>query len=349
MKNFSQEIQIGQKCISADDPTYIIAEIGSNHDQSLTKAIEMIDAAADCGADAAKFQSLNFDALYHQDRTGDDIKDLFNLIELSEQWYASLAAHCTKRNIDFLSAPTYLEAVKLLADVGSPAFKIASPQFDLYPEITLAAKEYQLPLIMSVGLSDIGDIDRMMNLCINESIRDVVLLHCVSQYPTPAGNANLSFITTLRNTYNCLVGYSDHTLGIHFPVSAVALGASVIEKHFTLDKNGSGPDHHFASEPAEFKAMVEQIHDIKVGLGDGRKAPLTEWETGHRQRIAMKFVAKHEIAVGKPVMATDFILKRGEGGIAREHLALIEKFSVKTELAKNDMLEWHHLTDGLVD
>ena len=347
MKNFNHEIYIGDKRVSNDDPTYIIAEIGSNHGQSLEKAKEMIDAAAECGADAAKFQSLNFESLYKSDKTDVDIKELFELIELSEDWYASLSQHCAKRGLHFISAPTYLEAVKLLADVGSPALKIASPQFDLYPEITLEAKKYALPLIMSVGISSPGDIDKMMNLCIEEEIKNIVLLHCVSQYPTPAENANLSFIQTLKNTYNCLVGYSDHTLGIHFPVSAVALGASVIEKHFTLDKKSAGPDHHFASEPDEFKLMVDQIREIKSGLGDGRKAPLTEWEKGHRERIAMKFVANKNISAGSRFNSENFVLKRGNGGIAREHLALIKKFTMKVNLKKDEMLEWQHLIEDI--
>lgn len=343
MKNFNHEIYIADRLVSDDEPTYIIAEIGSNHGQSLEKAKEMIDAAAECGADAAKFQSLKFDSLYQVDKTDTEIKELFKLIELSEDWYTSLSQHCAKRGLHFMSAPTYLEAVKLLADVGSPALKIASPQFDLYPEITLEAKKYALPLIMSVGISSIGNIDSMMNLCIEEQIKDIVLLHCVSQYPTPANNANLSFIQTLKSTYNCLVGYSDHTLGIHFPVSAVALGASVIEKHFTLDKTSEGPDHHFASEPKEFKLMVDQIRELKSGLGDGRKAQLTEWEKSHRERISMKFVAKENISAGSRFNCENFELKRGNGGIAREHLALIKNFIIKNNLRKNEMLEWQHL------
>jgi len=343
MTNFNQKINIGNRIISQASPTYIIAEIGSNHDQSLDKAIEMIDAAADCGADAAKFQSLNFNALYKTDKTKADIKSLFDLIELSEDWYTTLANHCNKRGVDFMSAPTYLEAVKLLADVGTPAFKIASPQFDLFPEITLEAKKYNLPLIMSVGISTLGDIDRMMNLCIDEQLKDVILLHCVSQYPTPAKNANLSFISTLRNIYNCLVGYSDHTMGIHFPVTAVALGASVVEKHFTLDQKSSGPDHHFASEPEEFKHMVEQIREIHEGLGDGKKAPLTEWEIGHRERISMKFVSNKNLNAGTPICKSDFSLMRGEGGISRQNLTLIEGFSLKSDIPKDQMLEWHNL------
>ena len=347
MKKFSQEIYIGKKRISNDTPTYIIAEIGSNHNQSLETAKEMIDAAAECGADAAKFQSLKFDALYKADKTEKDLKSLFELIELSEDWYTTLAAHCFKRGIHFLSAPTYLEAVKLLANAGSPAFKIASPQFDLYPEIILESRKYDLPLIMSVGISSIGDIDRIMKLCEDEEIRDIVLLHCVTQYPTPAEHANLSFIKTLRNLYQCLVGYSDHTLGIHFPVSAVALGASVIEKHFTLDKKSFGPDHHFAIEPVQFKQMVDQIRELKVGMGNGTKASLTSWEVAHRARIEMKFIAKGKIAAGSKIKRSDFTLKRGSCGIARDHFPLIEKFKLNVELVEDEMLEWRHLNTVL--
>ncbi|BBW92222.1 hypothetical protein PS1M3_23090 [Pseudoalteromonas sp. PS1M3] len=340
---FNKEIFIGERCIANSEPTYIICEIGSNHNQSLAKAKEMIGIAHECGADGVKFQSLKFDQLYKVDKTPKETEELFEKIHLEESWYKELALHSQKVGIDFLSAPTYLNSIELLHNVGCPAFKVASPQFDLFPEITIEAAKYNKPLFMSVGISRMGDIDRMVKLCREKSIKDVVLLHCVSQYPTPPHNANLSFIRTLSSMYDAIVGYSDHTLGIHFPVSAVALGARVIEKHFTLDKSDKGPDHHFACEPNDFKMMVNQIREVEVGIGNGEKAPLTEWESKHRQSIAMKFVASKTIKANTHFRLSDFHLLRAEGGISREHLDLLINSQIQTELKEGELLTWKNI------
>ncbi|WP_165725364.1 N-acetylneuraminate synthase family protein [Pseudoalteromonas sp. SA25] len=340
---FNNEIFVGSRRIANNEPTYIICEIGSNHNQSLSQAKEMIEIAYECGADAVKFQSLKYDQLYKKDKTPKGIEKLFEKIHLEESWYKELALHSQKVGLHFLSAPTYLNSIELLHKVGCPAFKVASPQFDLFPEITLEAAKYKKPLFMSVGISRIGDIDRMMKLCSDKNIKDIVLLHCVSQYPTPPRHANLSFIRTLSTMYNTIVGYSDHTLGTHFPVSAVALGARVIEKHFTLDKSDQGPDHYFASEPSEFKIMVNQIREIEVGIGSGEKAPLTDWESKHRQSIAMKFVASKVIKANTQFKLNDFHLLRAEGGISREHLELLVNGQIQTELKEGELLTWKNI------
>ena len=340
---FSKEFKIGNYTISEESDCYIIAEIGSNHNQSLGKAKELICAAAESGANAAKFQSLNFNALYHKESTNDEVKSLFKLIELSHDWYSSLQKQCKEAGIDFLSAPTYIEALSLLANVGAPAFKIASPQFDLYPEITIESKKYGLPLIMSVGLSSLGEIDQIMRLCSSHNIKDIALLHCVSQYPTPPENANLKFMNTLQKIYGCLVGYSDHTLGTHFPISAVAMGAKIIEKHFTLDSKENGPDHHFATEPKEFKYMVSCIRDIESGLGSSIKQELTDWEKSHKERISMKFVASRDLLKDEEFKPEDFELKRGDGGIPRKYLEFLLSAKLNKDIMKGKMLEWYDI------
>ncbi len=188
---FDRSFRIGEREVGGGAPVYVIAEIGSNHNQDLVQAKELIDAAAEAGADAAKFQSLKFDELYLPDHTSAAFRSFFRRIELPEHWYPELADHCRKRNVHFLSSPTYPRAVELLRAQGVPAFKIASAQFALHPDLVRAAADTGLPLLMSTGLAADGDIERTLNICRDAGNRAIVLLHCVSRYPTQASDANL--------------------------------------------------------------------------------------------------------------------------------------------------------------
>ena len=171
------------------------------------------------------------------------------------------------------------------------------------------------------------------------------MLHCVTQYPTQPCNANLKVIDTYKRIFNCLVGYSDHTLGMHFPTAAVVQGACVIEKHFTLDSTQDGPDHHFASEPGEFKHMVDAIRELEVGIGTGVKAELTDWEKQHKKNIELKYVAKEIIKPGQKLSNEMFDLKRGKSGIDVSFGELILKTKLKksVSLEKGDFLNWSML------
>ncbi|WP_341501708.1 N-acetylneuraminate synthase family protein [Gallaecimonas sp. GXIMD4217] len=343
--HWSREFSIGRRQVGDGHPAYIIAEIGSNHNQSLARAKELIEMAKEAGADAAKFQSLRYDKLYRDANAPAGIQALFRQIELTEQWHLELAEHCRRLDIDFFSAPTYPEAVDWLQKAGAEVIKVASPQFGLYPEVLDAAINTGKPLIMSAGLSGYGEIEEVLRHCQRREARDLVLLHCVSQYPTPPANGNLRVIQTLRQAYGCLTGYSDHTLGIHFPIAAVALGACVIEKHFTPDRNLPGPDHHFAIEPQEFKAMVQGIRDIEVGLGDGIKAPLSDWERQHRENITMKLVVDKAVPAGAAITAKALTFRRGDGGIPRHQLELATQFRLKKDrqLEAGDLVQWQDL------
>lgn len=324
--NWNRKVDINGRKVGDGESVYVIAEVGSNHNQSIEFAFESIDAAAECGADAVKFQSLKFDELYSPKSAPKGALELFESIKLEENWHKKLNDYSKKRKIQFFSAPTYPNAVNILKSIDCPVIKIASPQFGFYPDIHERALKYGKPIIYSVGLASIGEIDQVMRLSYNSGFRDGILLHCVSQYPTPPTLANLSMIETYSQMLGCLVGYSDHTLGIHFPIAAVARGACVIEKHFTLDKTLDGPDHHFAIEPKELKEMVGCIRDIEVGIGNGIKPELTEWESAHKNRITMRLVAKEAISKGKKITDENFILRRAEIGLTHKDSDLISQY-----------------------
>ncbi|MBU1191892.1 MAG: N-acetylneuraminate synthase family protein [Gammaproteobacteria bacterium] len=336
-------IKLGDRFIGPSEPVYVIAEIGSNHRQDLQLAKELIDAASEAGADAAKFQSLKFDALYLEDRTTPEFREFFRQIELSEAWYGELAEHCRKRNIHFLSAPTYPDAVALLLRQQVPAFKIASAQFHLYPEVVAAAAATGRPMFMSTGISGYSEIDATLRLCREQGNHNLVLLHCVSQYPTPADQTNLRLIDTYRRAFGCLTGFSDHSLGIHMPCAAVALGAVVIEKHITLDRSAPGPDHHFAIEPTEFTAMVKAVHAVEQGLGDGVRAPLNAEESDFRDAITFKWIAGKDIDIGEPVTRAHLELRRAEGGIPRDMLEHLLRHRLRVAKTAGELLTWKDL------
>lgn len=336
-------VQIGERSVGQGQPAYVIAEIGSNHNQSLALAKEMIEAAQEAGADAAKFQSLKFEQLYLPDRTQGDFREFFRQIELSESWYEELASHCRKRGIHFLSSPTYMEAVDLLSAQGVPAYKIASAQFGVFPELVAHAASQGLPMLMSTGIADYGDIQDMLALCRSQGNNNLVLLHCVSQYPTEMGRANLRLIETYRRMFGCLVGYSDHTPGIHVAPTAVALGAVVVEKHLTLDRSLPGPDHHFAVEPDEFRQMVQHIRDIEAALGSGVRGGLEPDERAFREEVSFKWITRRAIPKGERLERQALDVRRCTGGISREMMAHLLNHEAKVNLPAGALLEWRDL------
>lgn len=329
---WNQRLQVGNKYIGVEEPVYTIAEVGSNHNQSIDMAFECIEAAAEAGASAVKFQSLKFSELYTQESAPKGIEELFEKISLSEDWHAKLAKYCAEKNIDFFSAPTYPKAVTILSELNVPLMKIASPQFGFFPEVTNEAISYGKPIIFSAGISTIGEIYEVLMECQQKNFRDIVLLHCVSQYPTPPEVANINVIETFRRQFGCLVGYSDHTLGIHFPIAAVAKGASVVEKHFTLDKRLPGPDHHFALEPTEFSQMVKSIDEVRNGLGNGIKSDLTTWEIEHRNNITMRLCVNKSVFKGEKILEEDITLKRAAYGLTRNELYLLKEKTAVAEV-----------------
>lgn len=330
--------RIGSRWVGAAYPAFIIAEIGSNHDQDLDKARRLIAAAAECGADAVKFQSLDYDRMHAYEDS--DMRALFERIRLDEAWYEPLSTCAAEHGVAFSSSPCYLEAVSILDQVKSAYFKIASPQTKAFPQVIAAAARTGKPLIISTGYCDLDDVARAVAVCREAGGRDFVLLQCTARYPAPPEALNLRAMRSLEQAFECPVGFSDHSLGTHIAASAVAMGACVIEKHITLDRTAKGPDHAFALEPPEFRTMVQQIRETEAALGNGRKIPLEEEvEAFRRYRLGYRLVASRDLGPGQPILG-HLAYKRADTGILAVDEPRCEGLILKRQVRRGDLVDW---------
>jgi len=332
-------IRIGNRAVGADCPVYVIAEIGSNHNQDKALALDMIDMAADAGADAVKFQSILFDELYIEKQEDAAFRDWFRQIELDEDWYPDLASRARAAGVDFLSAPTYERAVDLLESCEVPAYKLASPQVQGNLAVVRKAARTGKPLIMSTGYCLYPDIDRAIAVCTEEGNEDIVALHCISKYPAEPAEANLRFMNTLSDMTGRNVGYSDHSIGPHLAVAAVARGACVIEKHVTTDRAQPGPDHHFAMTFGEFGDMVSMIRDVSAALGTGRRETLLPDEMKHRAFVELKAFASRDFAAGETFDPGAVVAYRSQKtGLPMEEIAAFAGRTLREPVAEGTLL-----------
>lgn len=313
MKSYPNSIKLSNRLIGFSQPCFIIAEIGSNHNGSLSIAKELIDAAARAGADAIKFQTIKFSELYLERKTDRKIKEFIRGLELKEEWHQELKKESEKKGLIFLSTPTFLKAVDLLFNIGVKAFKIASAQSASDLELISYAASKGLPLFISTGLIDLKRVKKILGICQDEKNRQIVLLHCVSLYPTPPKKVRLLRILELQKHFGTIVGYSDHTLGMHFSVAAVSLGAKVIEKHLTLRRKMKGPDHFFSLEPKELGEMIRRIREVELGLSvnDG----FSPEEIKLKKAVQLKWVATKDFLAGEKLDENYLIARRVSQGI----------------------------------
>lgn len=265
-----RKIKIGDKSIGDGEPAFIIAEAGSNHNGNLGQAKKLIDAAAYAEADAVKFQLFKAEMLYPENCGFIELQnakvDFFNILkkmELPLEWLGILKEYSEKKSLVFLCSCFDEESAESLENIGIEAHKLASPELNHIPLLEYLGKKNK-PIIMSAGISKLGDIEEAIDTCYDQGNEQVVLLHCVSAYPTPIEDCNLNVLKTLKQAFDVPVGFSDHTLDpVIVPVSAAAIHVNVIEKHFTLSKKLEGPDHFFALEPQELKKMVREIRNVE--------------------------------------------------------------------------------------
>ncbi len=343
---FEKHFKIENKLIGGKK-TFVIAEIGSNHNQDINLAYELIDAAVESGADAVKFQSIKADKIYRIEDLDSQFLEVLKAIELKEDWHHNLMEYCLKKNIMFFSCPTYLEVVDLLVQTGVKLMKIASPQTYGFPKLIEKVGLTGLPTIMSTGYCNYSEIERAVKLFEQTGNKKLILLHCVSNYPTPYDNVNLNFIETLSRMFNVVTGFSDHTLDYHVTIAAVTKGAKVIEKHFTLSRNMKGPDHFLALEPKEFKEMVKCIRDVEKALGDTHKPGLMPFEVSFRDEIEMKIFASKDIVEGQKFRQEDIMYLRSRKGLGisawQEDIIIGRKMS--RSVKKSEMLEHSDFLD----
>ena len=342
-------VHIGDRPVGAGAPVYIIAEAGSNHDRDLDQARRLIDVAAAAGADAVKFQTFRADAIVAETPTrakyldailppGQTMSELFAQLELPRDWHGTLARHAADRGLDFLSTPFDPEAVDLLDELGVKAFKVATYELWHLPLIRDIASRGR-PIICSTGMADLADVQDAVDTVRETGNEQLILLHCVVNYPPPFADLNLRAIETMRQAFGVPVGWSDHTPGWLAPVVATTLGAAVIEKHFTTDRDRPGPDHPFALEPDELVTMVRAIRDTEAALGTGikRRAPAEDdlYVTARRSLFAARAIGAGEV-LGEDDIA---ILRPGTGLEVRD-LAKVVGRTARRAIERHEPLAW---------
>lgn len=310
-------------------------------------AKQLVDSAKKCGADAIKFQTFKASSLvtpsakkakYQVERTQKSASqfEMLKKLELDRKAHIDLLKYCKKKNITFLSSPFDEESVDMLDDLGVKMFKIPSGEITNTPFLKYIARKRK-PIILSTGMSTLNEVKTALKTIYSVGNKKVTLLHCVTEYPAPYGDINLTSMNTMRKAFRVPVGYSDHTSGIEIAVASAALGAEVIEKHFSLDRNMKGPDHKASIEPAEFKKMVESIRNVEIAMGNGKKIPAKS-ELKNIDVVRKSIVAKIDIKKGEVFSNNNLTAKRPGTGIPPSKLESILGKKAKKNFRKDDLI-----------
>ncbi len=330
--------------------TLVIAEAGVNHNGEIDKAMQLIDIAVDAGADIVKFQTFKAEDLvtdyakkanYQQKNSSskDNQLQMLKKLELTNQEFDELSKYCAKRDIEFLSTAFDKESLDFLVEIGIKRIKIPSGDINNLPMLKQAAS-FDMPIILSTGMCDLKEIERSYNFFIDQGKlkEEITILHCTTEYPVPINNINLLAMKTIRDKLQADIGYSDHSCDIETPIIAVALGAKVIEKHFTLSKSLEGPDHMASLEPHELKQMIASIRKTEIILGSKEKLP-TEIEKLNSLVVRRSIVAKKDIPIGKILEESDLDAKRPGDGISPMLWDEVIGSKAKKEYRKDDQIE----------
>ncbi len=307
--------------------TLVIAEAGVNHGGDLEMARRLVEVAAQSGADFVKFQTFKADRLvtrqaakanYQRESAAEDESqyEMIHRLELTPEMHVALIEHCRYQGIRFLSTGFDIESVNLLVGLGIPLLKIPSGEITNLPYLQHIGRMGK-PVILSTGMADMAEIGAALQVLEQAGTprQQITVLHCNTEYPTPMRDVNLQAMLSIRDAYGVQVGYSDHTAGIEVPIAAVTLGATVIEKHYTLDRSLPGPDHRASLEPGELKAMVAAIRNIELALGDGVKRPSPS-ETNNIPIVRKSLVAACLIRAGEPFTLDNLAVKRPGTGVS---------------------------------
>ncbi|GAF26466.1 sialic acid synthase [Moorella thermoacetica Y72] len=329
---------------------FIIAEAGVNHNGDLELAKKLVDAAAEAGADAVKFQTFKAEevatpgaerAQYQKDNMPEKNESQLEMIkrlELSYVQFRELYEYCRQKEIIFISSPFDMESVDFLVELGVPYFKIPSGEITNYPFLRRIAGKKR-PVILSTGMATLGEVEGALRVLREAGASDITLLHCTTSYPAPPEEVNLRAMLTMKHAFALPVGYSDHTMGIAVPIAAAALGAEVIEKHLTLDRNLPGPDHRASLEPGEFREMVAAIRQVEKSLGDGIKRP-APGELAVMPAARRSLVAARDIAAGEIITESCLTARRPGTGIPPNFWDVVVGRQARRDIGAGSILSW---------
>ncbi len=347
------DILIEQKVIGSGSQVFVIAEIGINHDGSANQAEKLIDAAAESGANAVKFQSFRADKLLIPSRDryaqqADGMESAYQMLrrcELSYEDQERLKKHADKRDILFMSTPFDEESADFLDSLNVPAFKIASADITHVPLLRHVGSKGK-PVFLSTGMSFLSEVADAIWTLRSAGAKEILLMHCVSTYPAQPHQMNLRALQTLQSYFELPVGLSDHSEGILLSLISVALGAVVIEKHFTLDKNAPGPDHKSSMDSADLKALVRSLRDVEASLGDGRKRP-SDIEEESRLFGRRSIVAAVDIRAQEQIADWMLAFKRPGSGLEPRYHEKIIGMTARRNIAKDTILQWEDLAPSI--
>jgi N-acetylneuraminate synthase/N,N'-diacetyllegionaminate synthase len=343
----TDQIIVSGRKIGVGAPVFVIAEAGVNHNGSVDMACELVEAAARAGADAVKFQTFIAENLvaadapkaeYQKETTPSDESQLemVKALELSFADFTKIKAHCEATGIVFLSTPFDFESVDFLSSLDIPAFKISSGDLTNHPLLDYVARKNK-PVILSTGMSNLGEVEEAAKVVRSTGNERLVILHCVTNYPAEPGDVNLRAMHTMADALQVPVGYSDHTVGSEIALAAVALGACVVEKHFTLDRDLPGPDHRASLEPGELAEMIRGIRRVEAALGDGRKFPRdSELATAAVARRSLVAIA--DIPVGTVIGRDMVAMKRPGTGLPPAMLNVILGRTAVVDISSGSIL-----------
>jgi len=328
-------------------PCFIIAEAGVNHNGRLDIALELVDAAAESGADAVKFQTWITQELvassaetaeYQKRNTGREESqfEMLKRLELAWEEFRQIKAHAEKRGILFLSTPDEERSAEFLAQLDIGLFKIGSAELTNIPFLEHVAG-FGKPMILSTGMGWLSEVEAAVNAIRDAGCKDLVLLQCVSEYPAEPGTCNLRAMDTMRRAFQVPVGFSDHTMGLHTAAAAAAMGACVIEKHMTLDQQLEGPDHCASLDPGQFRELVRAVRETEASLGSGIKQP-TDAEVETRRLVRKVAVAASDLSAGHSIRSTDVRWKRSKGTIAPCQIEMVVGRKLNRALAADESI-----------
>ncbi len=348
-----EQLDLAGRLVGPGHPPYIIAEIGANHNGDMDLCKTMIDEAVRCGADAVKFQSWSVDSLiskaeYGRNATYSDperhfgsLREMVERYQLSAAQHAEVAAYCKEKNVHFMSTPFSPEEVDLLVSLGAPALKIASMDVNHLPLLQHIART-GLPVILSTGMATLAEVATALSTLREHGSGPVALLHCISIYPPDYEDIHLHNIPMLQDTFDVPVGFSDHSFGTAIPLAAVALGACIIEKHFTTDKTMQGWDHMISADPPELESICRESRNVFLALGQ-RERTVSGAELDKRKKFRRCTVLRRHVEAGQVLSLDDLDFKRPGTGIHPNEYPYVVGRRVKRALGADHELTWSDL------